>query len=150
MFCSAAKVMENNFDNKWQRSEYKYKWFISTFFDEKQAALVNGHELSGKNFDPASSMQFDSSCSFLYFSSLAVSKVIHGIWIRLHHGVIWFLLIRYSGSTRHSLESTRLPSHPQLSTGSGLRNIIASSAACVMRGQKMHDNRKTWGTLPNI
>ena len=96
---------------------------------------MNGHELSGKNFDPASSMQFDSSCSFLYFSSLAVSKVIHGIWIRLHHpmnGVIWFLLIRYSGSTRHSLESTRLPSHPQLSTGSGLRNIIASSAACVM------------------
>ena len=86
MFCSAAKVMENYFDN--EESQYKYKWFISTF-GEKPAALVNGHELSGKNFDPASSMQFDSSlCSFLYFSSLAVSKVIHGIWIRLHHPMV--------------------------------------------------------------
>ena len=88
MFCSAAKVVENNFYNK--ESEYKYKWFISTF-GKKPAALVNGHELSCKNFDPASSMQFDSSCSFLsflYFSSLAVSKVIHGIWIRLHHPMV--------------------------------------------------------------
>ena len=86
MFCSAAKVMENNFDNKGLNINI-YKWFISTF-DEKPATLVNGHELSGKNFDPASSMQFDSSCSFLYFSSLAVSKVIHGIWIRLHHPMV--------------------------------------------------------------
>ena len=72
---------------------YKYKKRNISTFGEKPAALVNGHELSGKNFDPASSMQFDSSCSFLYFSSLAVSKVIHGIWIRLHHAMPWCNLV---------------------------------------------------------
>ena len=76
MFCSAAKVMENNFDNKGLNINTNE---LSQLLVKKPAALVNGHELSGKNFDPASSMQFDSSCSFLYFSSLAVSKVIHGI-----------------------------------------------------------------------
>ena len=149
MFCSAAKVMENNFDNKGLN--------INT--NDLSQLLVKNRQLwwMVMNFRVKTLIRH-RACSLTHHALSCIFQA--SLYQRLFteyessppsYGVIWFLLIRYSGSTRHSLESTRLPSHPQLSTGSGLRNIIASSAECVMRGQKMHyDNRKTWGTLPNI